>query len=149
MATRLHDKKADLLFQDAQRNLFIAISTGSSFTLQPVGLAYASTYALRGATDISGDGRADILLHDSAANKLVVWYMNGSTRTAYNSMTSPSGAVLVAHGDFDGNKKSDVAWAHPTNGSVWLSLSSGSAFTTSQLAYSYTSSTGDPMDIAL
>ena len=70
-----------------------------------------------------------------------------TTTAAYNSMTAPAGTLLVAHGDFDGNKKSDVAWAHPTNGSVWLSLSNGSAFATSQLAYSYTSNTGDPMDI--
>ena len=144
-----NDKKADLLFQDAQRNLFIAISAGASFTLQPVGLAYSSAYALRGATDVSGDGSADILLHDASTNKLVVWYMHGATRAAYNSMVGPTGAVLVAHGDFDGNKKSDLAWAHPTSGKIWLSLSNGSAFTTSQLAYSYTSSTGDPMDIAL
>jgi hypothetical protein len=144
-----NDRKADLLFQDAQRNLSIAISSGSGFTLQPVGLAYASSYALRGATDVSGDGSADILLHDAATNKLVVWYMHGATRAAYNSMTGPAGAALVAHGDFDGNKKSDVGWAHPTNGRIWLSLSNGSAFTTTQLAYAYTSSTGDPMDIAL
>jgi hypothetical protein len=143
------DKKADLLFQDDQRNLYVAISAGSSFSLQPVGLAYKSTYALRGATDVSGDGRADILLHDSANNRLVIWYMHGATRATYNSMTSPAGAVLVAHGDFDGNKKSDIGWVNPASGKVWLSLSAGSSFTTSQLAYAYTSSTGDAMDIDL
>ena len=142
-----NDKKADLLFQDANRNLSVAISAGSSFTLQSVGLAYASTYALRGATDVSGDGSADILLHDAASNKLVVWYMHGATRAAYSSATSPAGAVLVAQGDFDGNKKGDIAWAHPTSGNVWLSLSAGSTFTTSLLANTFQAASANPMDI--
>jgi len=141
-----NDKKADLLFQDVQRNLYIALSNGATFTLQPT-LAYNGAYAIRGATDVNGDGNADILLHDAAANKLVVWYMSGTTRLTYNSMATPAGAVLVAHGDFDGNKKSDIAWAHPTSGQLWLSLSAGYSFTTSPLAYTFKATSAKPMDI--
>jgi hypothetical protein len=143
------DKKDDLLFEGGQGSVYVAISHGTVFQMLSIGLSHSTAYAMRGATDVSGDGKADILLHDAVANKLVVWYMNGATRTAYSSLNSPAGAVLVAHGDFDGNKKSDIAWVHPTNGSVWLSLSSGSGLTTSLLPYTFQPSASNPMDIDL
>lgn len=143
------DNKDDLLFEGGGRVLYIALSKGSVFQLQSLGLSHSESYALRGATDVNGDGRADILLHDASLNKLVVWYMNGFTRTTYSSTSSPAGSVLVAHGDFDGNGKGDLGWAHPTNGSLWLSLSAGTTFTTTTLAFTYQPSASDAMDIGL
>ncbi|MFT3897069.1 MAG: M12 family metallo-peptidase [Thermomonas sp.] len=141
------DKMDDLLFEGAQGSIYIAISYGTIFQMRSTGLSHSSSYSIRGLADVNGDGRADILLHSASLNKLVVWYMDGTTRTTYNSITSPAGAALVASGDFDHNGKEDLGWVHPTSGEIWLSLSAGYSFTTSLLSYTYNPSASKAMDI--
>ena len=143
------DRLDDLLFEGSQGALFMAISHGTAFQMRQI-QSHDTSYTLRGVTDVNGDGRADILLHSATLNRLVVWYMDGMTRMAYNSSASPAaGAVVVASGDFDRDGKGDVGWVHPQGGQIWLSLSVGYGFATSLLPNTFQPATSNPMDIAL
>jgi hypothetical protein len=138
----------DLLFEGPQGALYMAISHGAAFQMRAL-LSHDTSYTVRAATDVNGDRQADILLHSATANRLVVWYMDGLTRLAYNSSASPAGAVLVASGDFDHDGRGDVGWAQAQGGAISLSLSTGYGFATSLLPYTFPAATSDPMDIEL
>ena len=128
------DRKADLVYQDAQHHLYVELSLGTTFSLKDTGLVFPSGYVPRAFMDINGNKTGDIVLHNKSAGKFIVWYMSGITRTAYNSHTAPAGAILVARGNFNSDHLGDLGWVNPSTKVVTVSLSKGTSFTTSQLA---------------
>jgi hypothetical protein len=140
------DRKADLLFQDAQHHAFVELSLGTTFSMKDTGLVFPSGYVPRAHIDVNGNKTGDIVFHNKSAGKFIVWYMQGITRTAYNSHTAPAGAVLVGRGDFNGDKLGDLAWVNPSTKVVTVSLSSGTHFTNTQLV-SLAPAGAFPMDI--
>jgi hypothetical protein len=140
------DRRTDLLFQNAQRRLYVETILGTTFSLGDTGLAFPSGYVPRAFIDVNGNRTGDIILHSESAGKFIVWYMSGTRRTAYNSHAAPAGGVLVARGDFNGDKLGDLGWVNPATRKVTLSLSSGTHFANAQLA-SAAPSGALPMDI--
>jgi hypothetical protein len=122
--------RSDLLWEDGQRRIHVTIDGVTSST----GLTHSIDYQLAGMRDVNGDRRADLLLHDSQANRLVVWFMNGKTRTAYSAHATPAGHRLVATGDFDGNDRGDLVLEDPANSRIKLMVRAGQGFATQSVA---------------
>ena len=143
------DGKADLVFNDSQRKLVVELSQGTTFSLKNTSLVFPSGYEPRALVDVNRNKMGDIVFHSKSAGKFIVWYMSGITRTAYNSHTAPTGAILVAKGDFNGDGFGDLGWMNPSTRDVTVSLSSGTKLTNTKLASKPSSSDWWPMDIDL
>ena len=66
--------------------------------------------------DFDGDGRSDVLWHNSVTGDLYVWFMNATVVTGA-SFLNPSGLAdtrwqIEAVADFDGDRSPDLLWRH-------------------------------------
>lgn len=108
------DGRTDLLFRTGSYGptdqMSIAFSRGDRFDTQTLPYALNGDSEPVGAADINGNGRADILLRDLRTGKLVVWYMSGTSRTAYSSLAIDPTYELAGTGDFDGDGRVDLLW---------------------------------------
>jgi hypothetical protein len=124
------DGRHDLVWTSALRDVVISRSTGwGNFSDQSIGLNYNALYDLAGVADVNGDGMADLLLRANSLGKLVVWFMSGTTRTAYSSSTVGGNYRLVGLGDYNGDHRGDLVWVNDAK-QILFSLSTGTKFTT-------------------
>ncbi|KJU86254.1 M6 family metalloprotease domain-containing protein [Candidatus Magnetobacterium bavaricum] len=74
--------------------------------------------------DFDGDGKGDILWHNSTTGDVVIWLMNGLSISQGNYVIRhvPLDWQIKAIGDFNGDGKSDVLWQSASNGDVALWL---------------------------
>ena len=81
--------------------------------------AARSTWSIAGVGDFNGDGKSDILWHDTSGN-VGIWDMNDSQILKTASIASaPSNWSIAGVGDFNGDGKSDILW-HDTSGNVGI-----------------------------
>ncbi len=75
--------------------------------------------------DISGDGRADIILQNVADGSLTTWWLDGwnviGTNAPSISQVSDPNWRVVGSGDLNGDGYTDLVWRHQTDGrlAVW------------------------------
>jgi peptidase M23-like protein/VCBS repeat protein len=103
------------------------LSTGSNFTY---GGSWTTFGAIdwMGAGDFNGDGRDDIVIHDSSQS-FIVYTSTGSSFTYQGAWVHPVGAfdhAVVA--DFNGDGKADIA-IHDASNKIYVYLSTGTSFT--------------------
>lgn len=105
--------------RDGPADAGIAIGFGDFTATTPV--ATVATRGIHGnvATDVNGDGRADLLVSDSAG-AVVVWHafdavvsgllpaLTLTLAEADRPVTLPAGATIAATGDFDGDHRADL-----------------------------------------
>ena len=74
------------------------------------------------SSDFDGDGKNDLLVHDSIGGSVEAWLLDGSTikATLPLSDSMDSNWMLVGRGDFNTDGKPDLVWQHRTEG--WVSL---------------------------
>ena len=96
------------------------------------------TLAVRVARDFNGDGRSDILWHNSTTGENVIWLMNGaaiSSSVTFATVADPNWSIAGV-GDFNGDGKSDILWRNRATGenAIWLmngaAISSAAMFAT-------------------
>jgi hypothetical protein len=70
-----------------------------------------------GAGDFTGDGKADLVLENTATGVRVIWILdNGNFDHTVNLGTVPSSWHIVGVGDFPGNGQSDLVWENTMTG---------------------------------
>src|SRR6266513_1007349 len=101
------------LGEDANGELYIAdIGNGSVFKI--VGSV--------GKSDFNGDGKADILWHNTSGAR-AIWLMNGTTYgSSVNLGTVGISWNIAGSGDFNGDGKSDILWQDSSTGQrlIWI-----------------------------
>ena len=82
--------------------------------------------------DFNGDGKADIVWHNSHTGATVIWLMN---RTTYSSgvvvggvKAPPTSWVPVGTGDFDGDGMTDILWHNNATGRTVVWFMNGTNF---------------------
>jgi hypothetical protein len=127
------DGKSDILLFDSSTgqvytwlmNGTIIIGQGSPWTLGP-----GSPWAIAGVGDFNGDGKSDILLHDSSSGQVYVWLMSGAAIIDQGSvwiLGAGSTWQIAGVGDFNGDGKSDILLHDSSSGQVYVWLMSGAA----------------------
>lgn len=130
------DRRTDLVWTSPARDVVLSISTGAGYANHPIPYAYGAGTQILGAADINGNGKADILLRDAVAGKLYVWFMDGTTRTAYNAHNVASPYEFAGSGDLNKDGRQDLVWTTPQR-DVVVGLSTGVAFSTSPTGLAY------------
>jgi len=121
------DGKPDILWQNhSTGRLVLWLMNGAARTasVTPNPSSVGETWRAVGAADFNGDGKPDILWQNPTTGQLVVWYMNGATRTG-SAPLKPSSVGgrwrIVAVQDMNGNGRPDIVWQEFSTGrlSVW------------------------------
>ena len=83
-----------------------------------------------GSRDFNGDGKTDLLWHNSSTGEPQIWFMNGfgfaDRATVVGEDGSPARVGLpwriVGTNDFDGDRKTDVLWHNSSSGEtqIWF-----------------------------
>lgn len=131
----------DILWVDGERNLHMSIGIGNTFETVPVvhktgaPLAHSEDYKVVALHDINGDYRHDIILYSESLDRLVVWYIDGATRNAFNAHDTTPGLRLTAKGNYDGGRFRGFVWEDPQTGAMEMMRSTGFQFTRTDLPY--------------
>ena len=77
--------------------------------------------------DINADGRADLLWYQPARYLLAYWLLNGNVVVQNGEQVSSGGYSILATGDFDGDRRTDVIWLG-TAGDMQMWQGNGTGF---------------------
>jgi hypothetical protein len=100
----------------------------------------AASRVLLRQVDTNGNGDSDLLLFNHGINRLVTWFMAGTTRQAYNANSVSGALTLVDAADFDGNGRTDLLFENRSRHQLVIALSTGVQYALHTLPYAYGSS---------
>ena len=109
----------ELVFRDTASGVaYVGSATVAGAPVLPL------NWKLSATGDFDFDGRADILWRNTTSQKLVIWTMNGATKTG-NIIPSPDQAVdanweVAAAADFNNDGARDLLWYNQTSGKIVL-----------------------------
>ncbi|MBL9134757.1 MAG: VCBS repeat-containing protein [Verrucomicrobiales bacterium] len=122
------DTKPDVYWRNNSSGRVIAwtmdgITQQSTATLWAASNAGDSAWAPITAGDFNADNKPDLVWRNSTSGRVIVWYMDGTTRTSTATIwpvTSPSDAlwVPITAGDFNADGKPDLIWRYSPSGRV-------------------------------
>ena len=83
-----------------------------------------ANWQVAGIADFDGDGKDDVLWHNSSTGANVVWYLSGTTLLSQASLPSVPDLTWqrVATADLNGDGHPDLIWRNNVTGAnvVWL-----------------------------
>jgi hypothetical protein len=85
-------------------------------------------FEIVGVGDVMGDGKADIVWHNSQTNETQIWAMNGHRIAGRATVVGENGLPafvgppfeIVGVGDVTGDGKSDIVWHHGGTGETQI-----------------------------
>jgi hypothetical protein len=121
------DGKTDILWQDqVSGDLYVWFLDG---TVARRGAFLTPSRAdprwqIRGVSDLSGDGRPDILWHHPVTGDLYVWTLEGTVTVGGRYLTPSRMAdtrwQIRGVADFDGDTRADILWHHQETGELYV-----------------------------
>jgi len=82
------------------------------------------------ASDLNGDGKADIVWRDTLTGQVAVWLMDGSTVLSSGIAGGvPLEWQIAGLGDVDGDGKSDIVWRNTSTGDTAIWFMNGGTIT--------------------
>jgi hypothetical protein len=110
--------------------------TGGSW-LTPSQLAAGWRVAATG--DLTGDNRPDVILQHQTSGAFTIWAMNGTTKTAEQTMAIAANSPwrIMATADVNADGAADIVWQNVTSGEVFFWFMSASGGAASPIAFGY------------
>src|SRR5262249_44924207 len=94
--------------------------------------ALSASSKLSDTHDFNGDGKSDILWHDTSGN-VAAWLMKGAQVMQSRAVgAAPAVWSIVGQRDFDGDGRSDILW-HDTSGNLAMWFLNGAQVTGSEV----------------
>lgn len=122
------DRKVDLIWTSAARDLYLWAGTGAGFSSIRIG-TYPSGWALIGAGDIDGDKRSDLLFHNPTLRQFSYRIMRGASVVRSALFGGVGGGYRVgATGDVNADGKLDLIWTSAAR-DLYLWAGNGNTFT--------------------
>lgn len=128
------DRMVDLVLTNANRELYLWASNGTSFDSTRIG-TYPEGWQLLGAGDIDGDNNADLLWWNDSKCEFGYWRMQGATVLEKKVIKATCGYHVAAIGHFRQTNFLDLLWTSDAH-DLYLWSGSETGFT-SQLMGSY------------
>jgi len=128
------DGKSDLVWRNTSTGAVNAwLMNGLAFLpgTGAIGTVPVGQWVIRGVGDFDGDGKADILWHNTVTGDVNIWFMNGAQIKAGSGTVSNLPASqwqFAGIGDVNGDGKSDIVWRNIASGDVYVWLMNGLAF---------------------
>lgn len=122
------DRKVDLIWTSAARDLYLWAGDGTGFTALRAG-NYPSGWALVGAGDVNGDGRFDLLFHNAGTRQFNYRIMQGASVVRSQTINNVgAGYTVGAIGDFNADGRIDLVWTSAAR-DLYMWLGNGVSFT--------------------
>lgn len=125
------DRKADLVFTNAHRDLELWTSNGTTFDVSHIG-HYPEGWRLLGAGDVDGDNNADLLWWNEKKCLFGYWRMQGAAVVEKQTVKAPCGYHVAAIGHFMQTFNLDLIWTSDAH-DVLLWAGSPTGFTSTIL----------------
>ena len=122
------DGRVDLVLRRAGGTLVLWEGGSDTYLESPLPTP-AGAWTVRGAGDVDGDGRSDLLLDNDSFDAFAYWIMSGPGVLRYSAVfPRPTGHARVAKGDFDRDGRLDLVWARAADRSLLLWQGSDAGF---------------------
>ncbi|MBN1916661.1 MAG: FG-GAP repeat protein [Verrucomicrobia bacterium] len=90
----------------------------------------ASGYEIKGVGDLNGNGKDDIVWHNTTTGEVAVWLMNGGNIAAAGvaRTVDPASSYEIQHvADYDGDGRADILWRKTDTGAVAVWIMNGTS----------------------
>ncbi len=128
------DGKLDIVWRrSGDRHLLMWLGDGNGFAQASIG-NYSAGWEIAAAGDVDGDLKSDLILVNPGLGAAAYWVMNGSIPVRYSPVfTAPSGALLSATGDYNGDGMLDLVWTRSSDRLITMWQGNGSGFASSSV----------------
>ena len=110
-------------------NAFVDLDTGMTVNVLSEGagltLSVQVTAPAARLSDLSGEGRSDILWYSATNGATVAWLMNGTAPASSGLLAADPDWRITHLADFNGDGKTDVVWRQRSTGATAIRLMAG------------------------
>ncbi len=103
------DRRTDIIWRGAGGDMQFWQGNGSGFDWRPF-FQYPVGWVSKGANDVDGDGRADLVWYHPGRGLLAYWVMNGNSIVRHGEQQTGGGYDILKIADFNGDSRADIIW---------------------------------------
>jgi hypothetical protein len=100
---------------------------GGTFLVNDPSIPSGAGWTVVGTSDLSGDGKADLLWQNTQTGQVILFIMDGANKIAEQPITANLAWKIVATGDMNNDGQADIVWQNFATGQVYVWFMTSSA----------------------